>query len=128
MGRFTPVIILAAGLACIGILLGISDEADIAGLRYVAFAVIPVCGLAGVAWKKSRAKATRSAAPDGVEHEIDVAARSDAFRDVIVIVPVLLVISLWEGQLAAWGWLAILMMLALGDYWARVLLRRPRGN
>lgn len=127
MQRFAPVMILALGLASIGALFGLADATNVDWLRLVAFAMIPVMGLSMVAWRRARSKATRSSEEEGIEARIDRTARADAFRDLLVAASVILMLSFWLDQVAPWAWFALIMLIAVTDYWVRAALGRQQG-
>ncbi|MCY1718628.1 hypothetical protein OVA26_16950 [Microbacterium sp. SL62] len=127
MKRFAPVVILAAGIALIAILLGVAQATGTEWLRYAAFAVIPVAGLAVVAVRKKREAGTRSFAEEGVEADLDRKARASAFRDLLVAAPLLLLAAVLVTDVAGWLWLAGLLIIALADYWVRIAITRPRS-
>lgn len=127
MKRFAPVVILAAGIALIAILLGVAQATGTEWLRYAAFAVIPVAGLAVVAVRKRREAGTRSFAEEGVEADLDRKARASAFRDILVAAPLLLLAAVLVTDVAGWVWLAGLLIIALADYWVRIAITRPRS-
>lgn len=127
MKRFAPVVILATGIALIAVLLGLAAATDTAWVRYAAFAVIPVAGIAVVAVRKKGEAASRSFAEEGVEADLDRRARAAAFRDVLVAAPVLLLAAVLLTDVAGWVWLAGLLIIALADYWVRIAATRPRS-
>jgi len=127
MKRFAPVVILATGIALIAILLGVAETTGTGWLRYAAFAVIPLAGLAVVAVRKKREAGTRSFADEGVEADLDRKARASAFRDLLVVAPLLLLAAVLIADVAGWVWLACLLIVALADYWVRIAITRPRS-
>jgi uncharacterized membrane protein YecN with MAPEG domain len=126
MKRFAPVVVVAIGIALIAVLIGVGEATGAEWLRYAAFAVIPVAGLAIVAVRKKREAATQSFAEEGIEADLDRKARASAFRDVLVAAPILLLAAVLLAGIASWVWLAGLLIIALGDYWIRIAATRPR--
>lgn len=127
MRRFVLIMIFAIVLAAMASLLGLAEVTQADWPRWAAYAMIPATGLSVMAWRRAREKVTRSSAEEGVEAVIDQAARAAVFRDLLVVVSVMLPLSLWLDQVAPWAWLMLVMLVAVIDYWVRVMLRRERG-
>lgn len=128
MNRSVPLLLLAAGVSGIAVLFGIAETAGASWAGYVAFGVIPVGGLAVVAWRKQREKSTRSGDDESVETARDIHSRALVTRDVLVAIPLLILASVWFQAVPGWAWLAFVMTLIVGDYWVRVAMNQPRAT